>query len=435
MLVMRNFGYLGLHAVVDKKSNLARDRLVDFTGELQIRLMDEGEEGDRVNKESAPQSFSTKLPEWHHRFVAEPSINGGRNRIAEAVSEERGARSMLYAQELAPLPLQLAPSSPRVSTAPTKPGMPRGKLHGDDIEPFYHVSFCNELLFHPRLLHNCPKGNIVIQVELRELEWKNEFTGYLAHLPRSGPSVHNPRRGPFLVQGAFTSCSPRGSDHQFIDEFKLKLPLDLKPRLRDGSSSDLVLFFTVFDVRVQSKNTGKTTKKLLGSVSAEQEKPSDQDVSSGPRMDQIACGFLPLTNSSSLIENGLHDVRVVYNSRSPPQEFVDRGILDPTTLIVIEKELGESQHTSTHGDSIADESVSIDSRSDKGEGQAKGDGSIAAFSDLVIIADASESQSRGVRTNAGSTNEPISLQVSRSLEFVLIPEDNVNKTHRSRRSA
>ena len=37
MLVMRNFGYLGLHTVVDEKSSLARGRLVDFTGELQLR--------------------------------------------------------------------------------------------------------------------------------------------------------------------------------------------------------------------------------------------------------------------------------------------------------------------------------------------------------------------------------------------------------------
>jgi len=41
MLVMRNFGYLGLHAVVHSRSSLARDRLVDFTGELQIRRRNE----------------------------------------------------------------------------------------------------------------------------------------------------------------------------------------------------------------------------------------------------------------------------------------------------------------------------------------------------------------------------------------------------------
>ena len=37
MLVMRNFGHLGLQSVVNTKSSLARDRLVDFTGEFQLR--------------------------------------------------------------------------------------------------------------------------------------------------------------------------------------------------------------------------------------------------------------------------------------------------------------------------------------------------------------------------------------------------------------
>jgi hypothetical protein len=48
MLVMRNFGYLGLQSVVNMKSSLARDRLVDFTGEFQLRrkkAQEEAEEG------------------------------------------------------------------------------------------------------------------------------------------------------------------------------------------------------------------------------------------------------------------------------------------------------------------------------------------------------------------------------------------------------
>jgi len=162
-----------------------------------------------------------KLPGWHPRFVAEPTAHGGRNCIDEVSSEVKGSTSHLYAQELASLPLQPVPSASRVSTSGGKPGFPRPRLHGDDIEPFYHLSFCNELLFHPRLLHNCPKGNIVIKAELRELEWKQEFNGYFAHMPRNGPCIHNSRRGPFLVQGLFTGCSPRGGEHHFIDEFKV----------------------------------------------------------------------------------------------------------------------------------------------------------------------------------------------------------------------
>jgi len=59
----------------------------------------------------------------------------------------------------------------------------RGHSSGEDIEPYFHTTFCNELLCHPRLLHNCQKGNIVVKVEMREIEWNSEYGAYLAHLP------------------------------------------------------------------------------------------------------------------------------------------------------------------------------------------------------------------------------------------------------------
>lgn len=160
MLVMRYFGYLGLHAVVDKRSNLGRDRLVDFTGELQVRLATDTREAGE--KDKSRESFVSRLPNWHSRFIAEPAADGGRNRTDEL--NVKGSKGHKYAQELAPLPLQHSPSAVRVPVSSGKAGVSRGRLHGDDIEPFYHLSFCNELLFHPRLLHNCPKGNIVIKV-------------------------------------------------------------------------------------------------------------------------------------------------------------------------------------------------------------------------------------------------------------------------------
>jgi len=46
MLVMRNFGYLGLHSAVFSKGSLARDRLVDFSGELQIRREEDDHDED-----------------------------------------------------------------------------------------------------------------------------------------------------------------------------------------------------------------------------------------------------------------------------------------------------------------------------------------------------------------------------------------------------
>lgn len=79
MLVMRNFGYLGLHAVVDSKSSLARHRLVDFTGELQLRRRTKTDEMERRGRRVAPDNYRVKLPAWHPQCIAEPVVNGGRN--------------------------------------------------------------------------------------------------------------------------------------------------------------------------------------------------------------------------------------------------------------------------------------------------------------------------------------------------------------------
>ncbi len=226
MLVMRNFGYLGLHPVIDSKSSLARDRLVDFTGEVQVRRKTEVERDDNPSMAAPEQTegFKTMLPDFHPEYVAEPTVNGGRFVEASPPSSLELGSTKSYAQELLPLPLQISPSL--LISSGMAPGLGRGQTNQDDMEPFYHTSFCNELLCHPRILHNCPKGNVVVKVELREVEWVEEHSCYVAHLPSCGPSIHNTRRGPFLVQSAFSSCTSRRS-HQFMDEFKLKLPLDL----------------------------------------------------------------------------------------------------------------------------------------------------------------------------------------------------------------
>ena len=71
MLVMRNFGYLGLHRVVDGGSSLARDRLVDFSGELQLRRKTHEERGSKTHRAQI-DGCSTTLPEWKPEYVAEP---------------------------------------------------------------------------------------------------------------------------------------------------------------------------------------------------------------------------------------------------------------------------------------------------------------------------------------------------------------------------
>lgn len=416
MLVMRNFGYLGLHTVVDKKSSLARERLIDFTGELQLRLAEkEAEEKHAEEKPSTKDPYTTRLPQWHSKFVSEAVADGGRIEETKVERDVKNPKMNSFAQELSPLPLQLSPSAPRgMNVAPGNKGfMQRGRLHGDDMEPFYHLSFCNELLFHPRLLHNCPKGNIAIKVELREMEFQPDFNGYFAHLPTVGPSIHNPRRGPFLVQSAFTSCSPRGGDHHFIDEFKVKLPLNLDVSQKVGRVRVLSLFFTVFNVHLDSKKSWKRAKKYLSSKPGESSDSDEPEASSMERLEQIASGFLPITGQSCLIENGMHDVRVVYKAHIPPRELCDRGLVDPDTLVLIERtDTTESQGGSMLDESYADDkSVSTDKGSTSerpNETTGRNDEkSVASLSDLASIDDSS----RGGKTRATPNTEPISLSV------------------------
>lgn len=215
MLVMRNFGYLGLHCVVSNKSSLARDRLVDFTGELQIRRKNELDalEEELDGGQNRPPSNDDGVyvvPPWRPTFVTEPALNGGRNSIepssVDMTTESTPSANpildpgkilllptdssslQLYAQELAPVPLQLSSSTGRALSTPSLPGVHRfNRPQASYVEPTFHTSFCNELLCHPRLLHNCPQGHLAVKVELRELEWREDINAYLVHLPRSGP--------------------------------------------------------------------------------------------------------------------------------------------------------------------------------------------------------------------------------------------------------
>jgi len=362
MLVMRNFGYLGLHAVVHSRSSLARDRLVDFTGELQIRRRNEN---DAASKDDLV--FNTKdhlyvVPEWHTQFVSEPAIDGGRNHVDPLNSgvkleklDDNPSRSPLYAQELAPVPLSPPPSNSatKQAAASCMPSRTRPSFQRGDIEPFYHTSFCNEMLCHPRLLQNCPKGNIVLKVEMRELEFRQEYNAFFAHLPQHGPSIHNTRRGPFLIQGTYTSCAVRSSDPLFLDEVKIKLPLELKPNRKDGISRTLALFFSVYHVKFSSKKKWSKVipKSMVGlkrdsrlshvndvddATGEPQEHQEEGGLADKCKLVQLSCGFLPVTSQSCLVENGLHDVKMIYKGRNPSPEMRSKGV-PASTLIVREK--------------------------------------------------------------------------------------------------
>lgn len=413
MLVMRNFGYLGLHAVVHSRSSLARDRLVDFTGELQIRRRNESDPAVVDDSVVKTDEHAYVVPEWHTQFISEPTINGGRNSVDPAgiaadssklkKVDDNPSRSPLYAQELASLPLSSVPFPPATRPLPNSV-QPRARApvnHGD-IEPSYHTSYCNELLCHPRLLHNCPKGNIVMKVEMREMEWKQEHNAFFAHLPQHGPSVHNTRRGPFLIQGTYTSCAVRTSDPNFLDEVKVKLPLELKSKRTDGSARTLSLFFSVYHVKFSSKKkkwskviplrTG--SKKRDSSVSGvndineatgERTESNDEGGLTGKcKLVLLSCGFLPVTSQACLVENGMHDVKMVYKGSRPSTEMRGKGI-PPSSLVVKERNetsvYSQRESQASSGFDLQDDTTAGSSRTHSEAEQFPGEESETSYSD------------------------------------------------------
>lgn len=352
MLVMRNFGYLGLHQAVFSKSSLrARDRLVDFSGELQVRREESRCDDKNDNSPRLVDGRDYLVPPWRNEYVSEPAVNGGRNCVSDgysgsnmqdahksksehdvsnATSRDKSS-SRFYAKEMAPVPLKLMQSNGKASLAAgrSRMGRSRAALRELDIEPTFHTTFCNELLCQPRLLHKSPKGYIAIKVELREIEWSDIQQTYIAHTPRFGPSLHNPRRGPFLVQDAFTACTFQANNAHFMDEFKIRLPLILDSQSVGGgvNSGPLALFFTVYRVDLKSKrswnvSTPRKVQTGLDSIDAESERKKS-------RLRTLACGFLPITTSdtSCLIDNGLHDVRLMYTPEKYDIDEQGRGSL------------------------------------------------------------------------------------------------------------
>jgi hypothetical protein len=354
MLVMRNFGYLGLHEVVNGKSSLAMDRLIDFTGEMQLRRRDEDENDAGLSKSRG--AVHRGAPAWRSQYKAEPTINGGRCTTPNLSRPEK-SYSTLNAQELAPVPLLNTPLRRPVGTPHSIPkSRTRGHSSGEDIEPYFHTTFCNELLCYPRLLRNCPKGNVVMKVEMREIEWNADYGVFLAHIPEFGPVVHNLRRGPFLVQGAYTSCSARRPDPHFLDEFKLKLPL----LLGNDESRVASIFFTVYRLSFSSRKkwglrglSKKRSNKKFDEITGDMVGESDIVKGKDCQLIQLGCGFLPLEKKQSLLENGSHDVKISYVAKYPQQEFCEKEGVSSDTIVMSDFTIGK-------GDFAGDESVTED---------------------------------------------------------------------------
>ena len=235
------------------------------------------------------------LPPWRSQYEVEPAPFGGRNVVEpELKIQGKGAPKSLYAQEVAPLPLER--SVPESSRSSSRKSANRSKYDG----MLLHTSFCNELVCQPKLIQNCSKKNIIIKVTLREVTQYDETLNSEVALPVA-PSIHNTRRGPWLVQEAFSSCM---GTPQFLDDFKIKLPLVLGTcgQKRYG------LLFTLYHFKILKK---KRRGSLVSSLGGTGKPESDYSV------EQIGSGFLPLALENSptcLIPNGDHDVPINYRA-------------------------------------------------------------------------------------------------------------------------
>lgn len=426
MLVMRNFGYLGLHSVVNSKStSLARDRLVDFTGESQ--LMRRSGDGTSDHEHNVPQNATETdtvvAPEWDQEFVSAATVCGGRNRLDLDLKRDGGnaalSLSPLYAQELSPLPLNCV--SNKISAKSQRGG--RSGSSAQDIEPYYHTTFCNQLLCHPRSLKNCPKGNIVIKVEVREMEWNNEYGAYFAHVPESGPCIHNPRRGPYLVSGVFTSCSSRCVDPSFLEEMKIKLPLMLEPGTDSQKQRSLSVFFTVFKLSFSTRK--KWTRRLRGMKKLGQkmdeiagdivgDSTGENESSGSCHLVQLACGHLPISSGSAIIGNGNQDVKLSCVARYPRKELYESGRFKRTTYIV--SEVVETGRGIFSADAPRAENEEATDSESVHSGHVLGDNlSSTSATDSMGRSDSIDERKRR-QTKSKSGSETMSLEVS-TFEF------------------
>lgn len=244
-----------------------------------------------------------------------------------------------------------------------------------------------------------------------------EYNSYFAHQPQNGPSIYNPRRGPFLVQSAFTSCSSRFSDPRFLDEFKVKLPLLLEFRKSGQASCIPSVLFTVYRLSFSSrKKWGKRTRtnkranrkveEIAGEVSGEG--GDEIEPNRTCQLIQLGCGFFPLASNYSLLPNGNHDVKVKYLARNPRREVIEKGHLSEDTLIISE---------STEGSKwiFGQERLDTEDIQEDGESVASSlplpdTASATSASDSIAMSESTEDRrQRHSRQKSGA--EPISLQV------------------------
>jgi hypothetical protein len=275
MLVIRDFGYMGLHASLSSKSKFACDRLVDFTGEVQARRRVHDDVISKIGSEGGKIEI---LDGWHDEVLIEPTQNGGRNMLSHRKQNE----CFDYCQELASIPLHFSDEN-----------IPKSLRS----EIGFNTSFSNELILIPASLEKCSRRNITVKIEVVRVQ-SNENGSRLIATPMA-PCIHNARRGSFMVEESYTNAAYHKESPMFSDDIKIKLPLEPLVTAEDGQ---IAVLFTVFHISVNARKKWSL---------------SNGNTNEPPFMSQIGCGYLPLSSEkeiSSLRPNGMYSVEIKYRS-------------------------------------------------------------------------------------------------------------------------
>jgi len=277
-MVTSYYGHLGIHKSLNGRTLPSRP-LVDYSGELYARRRDAGEHSTSIDDDGGRILLGKN---WFDDCTGEPIPKSSSSINCERPHES----SQDSIVELASL-----------------------LSH----EPWFHTTFINELICRPIKLQNSPQGPTFLKIEVVDIKWDSDLNRYVV-LKSSDPMIHNPRRGPFLVDEICTSCS-QGS--QLNDEFKIKLP----SALMDSNSGVTCILVSAYSCRkrTDTNHVAFFSSKLLRTYRGARD--GIDQTKRGDEVIFLGCGFLPLSTTtdddvSCLLKNGLHQIELNYWARS-----------------------------------------------------------------------------------------------------------------------
>lgn len=268
------YGHLGLHKALNGPNFSSRPSIIDHSGELQARRRDEEENHTSIDDDGGRILLGKS---WFDDYTGEPIPKSNARSNCEGSNASSNHRIIELASLLS-------------------------------NEPLFHTTFVNELICRPITFQNSREVATFLKIEVVKIKWNNEFSRYVVLKP-SESLIHNPRRGPLMVEELFTTCF-EGS--RLTDEFKIKLP----SALMDSDSGATCLLVSAYCCRkrTDTHNVAFFSSKFLRTRNGGR---ADTDHAKlGDEVEFLGCGFLPLSTTDSdvscLLANGVHRIELKY---------------------------------------------------------------------------------------------------------------------------